>query len=150
MYNQHQRVWQERTTLGTTWLSVQIPREVLPVELRHVRVDVEVAGPMGRLELLGLKSGQPASLGTKMDPVGSFKFDPIDVSLLPVSAEGTIALGIAAGDPDRSMPSITTISGDRHRSAPVPHGSESAAESWRIVSLQVQVSAVASDGVEQP
>lgn len=127
--------WQERSSPNTTWLSFQIPRGLLPLEATKARLQIKVSGPMNRLEILGLKSDSPVSLETVVDPVGSLAFDIADAELLQVSEQGTLSLGISAGDPARTA------------SASAASGSTS--NYWRIDSLSLQVWAKAAERSEE-
>ena len=93
-----------------------------------------MSGPMGRIEILGLKSGSPVSLEAVVDPVGSLVFEIDDADVLAVSKQGELSLGISAGDP-ANPPAATAVS--------------SAANYWRIDSLALQVWAKATERSEE-
>ncbi len=142
MWDAARKEWQERSSPGLNWLSFLVPRELLPLAPRRARIDLSVTGPVGRIEIFGLKSGQVVSLKTIMDPVGSLSIDLNDVESLTIDSEGRLALGLSAGDPDR--PELT------HNSVPVNLTEEqnrSATEIdqnakvnyWRIESLALQL-----------
>lgn len=122
--------WQERSSPSSTWLSVQIPRGLLPLEATKASLEIKVSGPMGRIEILGVKNGAPVSLQTVMNPVGSLFLKIEDPDVLTISDQGDLSLGINAGDP-------TEVAG------------ASAANFWRIDSLALQVWAKASNRSEE-
>jgi hypothetical protein len=109
--------WELRHTPGSLWLEFRLPAELLPVELTRARLVVQVAGPVGRFELFGLRNGgrgtlvegrgtgKPSaialSIATWRDPVGSRAFEIVDRDLLQTTDDGGLVLGFLAGDADR-------------------------------------------------
>jgi hypothetical protein len=115
-------------------LSFQIPRSLLPLVATKARLEIKVSGPMGRIEILGVKNGAPVSLQTVTNPVGSLVFEIEDAEVLNISDQGDLSLGISAGDP---------------AAGPAPMAVGSADNFWRIDSLALQISAKASDRSEE-
>ena len=97
MWNNQLREWQERAARSSTWLRFLIPRELLPLKATRAQVVVQVTGPVGRLELLAQRDGAAKSLQTVIDPVGRITFEITDPTLLAISNEGDLVLGINAG-----------------------------------------------------
>ena len=126
--------WQERSSPSTTWLSCQLPRSVLPVKVTRARLNIKVSGAMGQIEILGVKNGSEATLQSVKDPVGSLRFEIDDPSVLAVSTDGELRLGVKAGVLRDSMPQA---------SAEVSTGN--AANYWRIESLTLQLWAVTTE-----
>ena len=105
LWNHQSREWRESATYSAAWLRFQVPTEILPVTVKRARVVVEVAGPIGRFELLGLHQSKVISLGTQRDPVGSMSFEISDLDVLRIAADGGLRLGMNVGD--RSRPELT-------------------------------------------
>lgn len=139
MWNNARGEWQERSSAGLNWLSVQIPQELLPVTAVKANVQVKVTGPVGRFELMGLRQGQVASLNSVVDPIGTLSFDITDSEALSVSSDGTISLGIRAGHSSGSEPTGATAAAPGSNGTAVKTGSDSKANYWKIESLAVQL-----------
>ena len=147
MWSYGRKEWQECSTPGSSWLRFQIPRELLPLTANQARIDVKVTGPIGRIELKGLKNGETTSLRTIIDPVGAFSIDVIDSEVLSIDEDGGVSLGLYAGDPAR--PELTHSSGK-----PAVNGTGQAAGDanrntkvnyWRIESLTMQLWVTATE-----
>ena len=126
MWNYKLKEWQERAAPSSAWLRFQVPRELLPVAASRARIVIQVAGPVGRLELLGVHDGTARSIQTLTDPVGRLVFEIADPKLLQISAGGELVLGLNAGDPSR--PELTHT-----------QGGDSKVNYWRIESLGLQL-----------
>ncbi|WP_237729407.1 hypothetical protein [Schlesneria paludicola] len=142
MWDATRNEWQERSTPGLSWLNFMIPRELLPLTLRRARIDLKVAGPVGRVEIFGLKDGSVISLKTVMDPVGSLSIEISDADSLTLDDEGRLSLGLSAGDPNR--PELTHSAADQNRTdeqrlAPTQINQSAKVNYWRIESLALQL-----------
>lgn len=126
--------WHERTGPSTTWLSLQLPRVLLPLKASQARVSVKVSGPMGQIEILGVKEGNVVSLAKVADPAGTLEFDIDDPDVLAVTEEGDLTLGISCG---------VTSEG---ASSSAPGGAT--ASYWRIDEMAVELRGVTSDLAE--
>lgn len=140
------RKWQERSRPGTTWLSVQIPHELLPLIASQAHLEVDVSGAMGQIEILGVKNGSVTTLDSVIDPVGSLSFEIDDPDVLSVSDKGELTLGVRAG--------VATQAGEQQPSEESPKTSEdlratTPANYWRIESLSVRLQARASELPEE-
>lgn len=124
-WDDNRREWQERSSPSTTWLSFQIPRELLPLVATKARLHVKVSGPMGRLEILGVRQDAAVSLQTVSEPAGSLTFDIDEAEALTVSDRGEVTLGVSAG-----VPQVASVSGS--------------SANWRIDSLSLQLWAKAA------
>lgn len=133
MWSHLQQKWQDRRAPSTSWLRFLIPTELLPLEANRARMVVQVTGPVGRIDLLGLDGVKPRTIQTIMDPVGTLSFEVSDPRLLTVSDNGDVVLGINAGDPDR--PELTETKS----------GLETKINYWRIESLSLQLWAKAQE-----
>lgn len=143
MWSSIDRKWQERATPGLNWLSFQIPRELLPLTARRARVDLKVTGPVGRIEIFGLKEGTPTSLKTVIDPIGSVAIDLNEADALVIDQEGRLSLGLSAGDASR--PELTHGNSASGGAGGQPQASSGKVNYWRIESLALQLWAVTTD-----
>ena len=150
IWNDTREEFQERSSPGLTWLNFQIPQELLPITARKARVHIEVSGPMGRIELMGLNQGTIVSLHTQIDPVGQLSFDVDDPEVLTVSDDGGLSLGISAGDPSR--PELTkTVSGTLGQTGSATGGAaqninaNTKVNYWKIKSLALTLWAKTSE-----
>jgi hypothetical protein len=134
LWDHRHQEWQERNRPASTWLRIQLPAELLPIELTLARIIVQVSGPVGRFEISALRHrgereasepGKPdvVSVKTWHDPVGTLAVEISDRELLQTSADGGIMLGVAAGDPDR--PELTVSQGK--------------ANYWKIEHLAIEI-----------
>ncbi len=122
LYDHRDREWQQRARPSTAWLRFQIPGVLVPLELQRAKVTVQVTGPVGRLEIGGLRGKEAIAVKTWMDPVGTLSFEIDDPALLKVS-EGGLLLRVSGGDPAR--PELTQ--------------SVDKANYWRIESLRLEL-----------
>lgn len=142
MWDASRKEWQERSTPGLSWLSFMIPRELLPLTPLRARLDISVTGPVGRIEILGMKDGNVTSLKTVTDPVGSFSIDLADAEAFPVDSQGRLALGISAGDASRPQLTHNASQAQADESqirAPTQIDQNAKVNYWRIESLALQL-----------
>lgn len=137
MWNYGRNEWQERSTPGTAWLSIQVPQELLPAEASRARIEIKVSGPVGRIEILGVKNGKIETAETVKDPVGTISIDVNDPDLLSIAATGELTLGINAGDPDR--PELTQTSPSESERSSGKRNANAKVNYWKIESLTVQL-----------
>ena len=135
--------WQERSRPSTTWLSVQVPRAFLPLKTEQARLEINVTGLMGKIEILGIKDDSVVSLQTVVDPVGTIIIDIDDPESLAVSENGELPLGISAGVIEESDPSQARPAAGTRFDADTP------ANYWRIDSLSVQLRAITTEFAEE-
>ena len=117
--------WQKKSGPGQTWLSIQVPPELLPLSSRRARLDLNVSGPIGKFELLGLDGANEINLHTVTNPVGTFSIDVSNPAALRINDDGLLYLGVRAGQTDEA-----TGSGG---------GASGKANYWLIESLSVQL-----------
>ncbi len=142
MWNSIKKQWQERSTPGVSWLSFQIPRELVPVVAKRARIDLKVSGPIGRVEILGIKGGNVVELKTLVNPVGSVAIEITDAEALPIDDEGRLALGLSAGNADGPEPAQTRTDDAPSESTQQTTSSidqTAKANYWRIESLALQL-----------
>jgi hypothetical protein len=133
-WDDNRREWQERSSPSLTWLSFQLPPKLLPLKPTKAKVNVKVSGDMGQLEILGVKDGAEVTLQTERNPAGTLVFELDDPTVLDVSLDGRLRLGIKAGIVPNSQPEVS-----------VDPMSGTTASYWRIESLTLQLSAVTTE-----
>ncbi|WP_339908104.1 hypothetical protein [Symmachiella dynata] len=119
--------WQERSSLSTTWLSVQVPPAFLPLAAKKAQIEIGVSGLMGQIEILGVKGEEVVSLQTVTDPVGTVVIDIDDPEALTISENGELILGLSAGVPEDAA------AADANFNADTP------ANSWKVHSLSLRL-----------
>jgi hypothetical protein len=129
------------TLQADSWFRFQVPVELLPVELTRARLVIQVVGPMGRLEISGLRrrldaDGAPpevVSLKVWQDPVGTLPvLELTDRELLRTDADGGFVLGLTAGE--QRPPPVTTEPGYEPQLS----------RGWQIERLSLELSGVVS------
>ena len=128
-------IWQERSSPCTTWLNFQMPRSLLPATATKVQLEIKASGAIGRIEIVGIRNDAAVRLQEVINPVGTVQIEISDASVLNLSDEGELALGIIAGDPTKAVDS--TI-------ANVKVGAT--ADYWKIETVELNVWAKATDG----
>ncbi len=132
--------WQERSSFGSNWLRFQVPPELLPITAAKARVQIKASGPMGRLEVLGLKGDAVQSLQVVTDPVGTVTIEISDADVLTVSADGGVSLGVSAGIPSPEiLGANSTTSPESAAANPGSLGDDIKANYWRIEALSLQL-----------
>ena len=64
-------------------------------------MDIQVSGPVGLIEIQAMKDGAVITLKKIVDPVGSVSIEIDDPDVLSIHSDGTLHLGVIAGDPSR-------------------------------------------------
>lgn len=162
MWNFDKKQWQDRSAPGLTWLSFQIPRELLPVIPKQARIHIKVSGPIGRVEILGLKKGDEVLLHSIQNPVGSVSIDLNDADALTVDDDGRLILGLSAGNGANSQP-LPDLGGEvssqvfpsamptPQQGTPAPQQGTPTPQQgtkvsyWRIESLALELRAITSE-----
>ncbi|MDB5391960.1 MAG: hypothetical protein JWM11_7606, partial [Planctomycetaceae bacterium] len=123
LWDQLQRVWSEKSAPSSTWLRFQVPQVLLPIRPISGRIVVSVSGPIGKLEIAGVRQGRIVPLKTWIDPVGTVELHIADGETLTPDSSGGILLRVSGGDGSQTE-------------LPRPPGGEAARQSyWRIESL---------------
>lgn len=122
LYDHRNYEWQERSLPSSAWLRFQVPAVLLPLEPLRAMLTVQVTGPVGKLEIAGVRGQQTVSIKTWMDPVGTLSVEIDDPALLQVTSGGLL-LKVSGGDPAR--PELTLSSGKTSY--------------WRIESLRLEL-----------
>ena len=94
--------WQERSSPCTTWLSFQIPPALLPVKAIKAHLTIKVTGAIDRIEVLSVKNNAVINLQKLINPVGTVQMEIADATVLDLSEEGELVIGISVGDPDQA------------------------------------------------
>ncbi len=149
MWDSLRKEWQQRSAPISTWLSFHVPRELIPLSITKARLDFSVSGPVGRIEIMGLKNGVITRLQTVVDPVGSFSLELDDAEVLSLSDEGVLSLGLSAGDPSSDESSIgnaansdSTVKADPANATGSSNGQTKTgvkANYWQFESLSLQL-----------
>jgi hypothetical protein len=132
LWDYRKRRWQEKSGPSATWLRFRLPQVLLPLQIERAVVELEVTGPVGKLEIAGLRmnpSGQHDTVPFKtwIDPWGKLTLEITQSELLPISADGGLLLRVSGGDPER--PELTH---------PDPENSSKTIP-WRIESLSLEL-----------
>jgi hypothetical protein len=126
--------WQERSGTSTTWLSFQLPRSILPLKATRAQIIAKVSGAMGEIKIIGVKDGTEVPLQNIRNPAGLLQFDIDDPTVLNVTMDGQLSLGITAGMTDVVDPQATV---DIMTASPKNY--------WRIESLTLQLWGVTTE-----
>lgn len=145
MWNYHRNEWQERSEPGSAWLSFSILRELLPLTAQRARLDIEVSGPAGLIEVLGLKNGAVITLKKVIDPVGLVSIDINDPGALMIQSDGTLSLGLNVGDPSRPELTRTQSQSNAGKASSARINLDAKVNYWRINSLALQLWAKADE-----
>jgi hypothetical protein len=128
LWDQIHQEWAEKSAPSSTWVRYQVPSQLLPLKPQTARIQVRVSGPIGKLEISGMKLGRVVPLKKWIDPVGAVELTA-EGDALSFDATGGILFRVAAGDPDR--PELTrTETSDGTKT-----------NYWRIESLKLELKA---------
>jgi hypothetical protein len=97
LYDRRTEQWTERARPISAWLGLDLPRALQPLKLESATIRAKVVGPIGRLEILGLRDGQTVSLQTWENPAGSLEATIGDAESLKFDSQGRLLLKVAAG-----------------------------------------------------
>jgi hypothetical protein len=93
-YSNTNRQWLARKRGAKTWLRVQFPGVVLPLEVESMTVTLHVKGPVSKLELAGLIEGEATILATREDPIGTLNFILNRPEAMQLDKDGGLLLGV--------------------------------------------------------
>ena len=88
------------------------------MKANKARLQIKLSGPIGRLEVLGIRENAPVNIESVVDPASTVIVNISDSDLLTVTSEGDLSLGISGGDPARAQvanhqaPSAGRITGE--------------------------------------
>ncbi len=131
--------WQERAGPCTTWLNFQIPPTLLPAKVIKAHLAIKVSGAIDRIEVLSVKNNAVVSLQKIMNPVGIVQMEIADASVLDLSEEGELVIGIGVGDPNRAATSSDIANSKVGTTS----------DYWKIESLGLNVLAKATESMEK-
>jgi hypothetical protein len=101
LYDYRKKEWSQKADPSTSWFRLQIPGALLPAELVGGKISVQVSGPIGKLEIGGVRDNTPVSVKTWVDPVGTLTLDLTETEPFRIAADGGLLIRIAGGDPAR-------------------------------------------------
>lgn len=130
-------IWQERSSPCTTWLNFRIPHSLLPASVTKAQLEIKATGAVGRIEVLGIRNNAAVRLQEVDNPVGTVQVEISDASVLNLSDDGDLGLGITAGHSSKSQDTsgVNVKVGD-------------VADYWKIESVKLNVWAKATDAAE--
>ena len=100
---------------------------------------IKVSGAIDRIEVLSVKNNAVVSLQKMKNPVGTLQMEIADTSVLDLSEEGELVIGISVGDPDRAA-SSSNIANSKVGST---------SDYWKIESLGLNVWAKTTETMEE-
>jgi hypothetical protein len=115
LWDRRKLIWHEHAGPAAIWLSFHLPPGLAPIQLSGGQLTVQVAGPLGILEVKGQRrlaasreGGGPNFVAVSLkrwdDPVGTLTLPVTDSSVLEADADGDIVFGFSiAGRPDRDQ-----------------------------------------------
>jgi hypothetical protein len=98
-YSNHSGRWEQQAGHTRNWLSFQMPETLLPLDLERVRLSLQITGPAGRIQIMGVADGQPVPLETVENPVGTMHFEIDRTDVLAPDREGRLLIGVFVGIP---------------------------------------------------
>lgn len=131
MWDPDKKQWQERSEPSVAWLRIPVSPELLPLTVSQLTMDLKVTGPIGIVEILGIRGGVPAGLQSQTNPVGAVTFEITDTETLKLDDTGALNLGIRAGIPAGSG-NVAASPGDK-------------VNYWKIESLALYLRATISE-----
>ena len=90
--------WLERSRPGRTWLRVQIPSEVLPLQMKQLTVTLQLSGKNQTVKIVVLDDGKLRVLATRENPAGIQRIDVDAAAALQIDESGGVTFGIFVGD----------------------------------------------------
>jgi hypothetical protein len=96
-YSNVRREWLERRSPSNTCLRFQIPPQVLPMQLEHATLTVQINAPSRELEITGWAAKTPISLARRSGPVGTLQFEIDRADVLQLDDQGGLLLAIDVG-----------------------------------------------------
>jgi hypothetical protein len=97
-YSNPQREWIERSGPCRTWLRVQIPEEVRPLDVDRATITLHFDGPSRRLDIAGFVNGKAVILATVEKPAGEVRIPITRADVLRLDSQGGLVLGIFVGE----------------------------------------------------
>lgn len=101
LFDNRKLVWADKAVPGSTWIRFETPPALYPFEIESAKLNIDVSGPVGLLEVSGYRDGQVVPLQTWRDPVGRVSVEISDPKALSVDDHGRVSMRISGGDPSR-------------------------------------------------
>lgn len=96
-YNNVGEEWLERDVPTDTWLQVQLPREVMPLNVEKVIATVRFKTAQRPFQVAGVVDGKPVVLADVQEPLATTRVEVDRVEALPIDADGRLLIGIHVG-----------------------------------------------------
>ncbi|HUG92630.1 MAG TPA: hypothetical protein VML55_17450, partial [Planctomycetaceae bacterium] len=132
-YSNRNGRWSDKSGYAENWLRFQMPESLLPLELKRVRLTLNIGGPARRIEIAGVANGERVSLESRLDPVGTLHFDVDRPDVLATDASGGLLLGVLVGPVGDTSTGLT------------PEGTPEIRDRWKIEYLRLE-----AEGETQP
>lgn len=140
VYNPRTGSWLKNATLPTqSFFGFELPRQVVPCEVRRAEITLKIHAPSRTVELLGSKEGQQVILTTLESPSGVLTFTISDPQLLEIDASGALQFGVtvSANNAMPAAPSARDPSLDSDGSYKTDDAFDNS--TWQIDYLRLQV-----------
>jgi len=124
-YGNSRREWVEMRIPSEACLRFQLPEQVLPLEIDHAAVSVEINAPSRKFELFGFDGAERVALAVRHGPVGTLHFDVDRPEVLRLDDRGGWLLGLAVGP--------------EHGARPSTDDSPMAAAAWKIDAVRLEI-----------
>ena len=98
LYSNSEHTWIEKSGKSAGWFAFQLPDAVIPLRPVRALVQIDVSGPVGRLELSGWNGQSKVELKTWEAPVGRLKQTIEAPAVLLVNERGQLLLHLSAGE----------------------------------------------------
>ena len=97
-YNYQRDEWNERQGMGRSWLRVQLPESVLPMQVDRCRITLQITGPAKKIEVLSLENEKPVPMETIANPIGTVEINITRADALKLDDKGGLIVGLLIGD----------------------------------------------------
>ena len=121
-YSNVMRTWVESKLRVTELLRFQLPREVLPMQVRRATIKLACRAPSRSLEVLAFAGDEPETVLRLSHPMGAYSCEVDRPELLQLDDTGGLRLAIRVGQDESARPRDPTDT-----------------VTWKIDSLQVEI-----------
>jgi len=121
-YSNVMRTWVESKLGVTEWLRFQLPREVLPMQVRRATITLAGRAPSRSLEVLAFAGDEPETVLRLSHPMGAYSCEVDRPELLQLDDTGGLRLAIRVSQDETARPRDATDT-----------------VAWKIDSLQVEI-----------
>ncbi len=92
--------WVKMTLSSDTWLRIQLPPSVLPIDVQRLTLRLQMTAPSRTLRVAAARDGESVVLLEKPNPSGVLDFEISDPSLLKTDETGGLLLGLLISEPE--------------------------------------------------